>query len=72
MNGHTYFEQSIYISYFFVSILLSKGSNVYFVGMMGSGKTTVTKGLANLLPSYSFLDTDAIFEEVRTMAVAIL
>ncbi len=40
---------------------------MYFVGMMCSGKTTAAKGLANLLPSYSFLDTDAVVEEVGMM-----
>ncbi len=52
----------LFFCYFFL-----KGSNVYFVGMMGSGKTTAAKGLANLLHSYSFLDTDAVVEEVRIM-----
>eukprot|EP01084_Bolivina_argentea_P024968 46470_1 len=47
-----------------------KGSNVYFVGMMGSGKTTAAKGLANLLHSYSFLDTDAVIEELVKMPLS--
>lgn len=38
-----------------------RGLNVYLIGMMGSGKTTVGELLAQKL-HYRFLDTDAIIE----------
>lgn len=40
-----------------------KGLNVYLIGMMGSGKTTVGKLLAKRL-QYRFLDTDCLIENV--------
>mmetsp|Transcript_4894 Transcript_4894/g.9706 ORF Transcript_4894/g.9706 Transcript_4894/m.9706 type:complete len:308 (-) Transcript_4894:857-1780(-) len=39
-----------------------QGSNLYFVGMMGSGKTAVGSIVAKRMGSYSFLDTDSIIE----------
>ncbi len=42
---------------------LLKGLNVYLVGMMGSGKTTVGKLLAEKL-NYRFLDTDILIETI--------
>ena len=47
-----------------------KGTNLYFVGMMGTGKTSVAKGLAELLGKYSFIDTDAIIEKVCHIVIA--
>ncbi|MBI1243066.1 shikimate kinase [Umezakia ovalisporum] len=41
---------------------LLKGVNLYLIGMMGAGKTTVGKLLANHL-SYKFLDTDDIITQ---------
>ena len=41
---------------------LLKGVNVYLVGMMGSGKTTVGSLIATEL-GYRFLDTDAVIEQ---------
>jgi hypothetical protein len=38
------------------------GTNIYIVGMMGTGKTTVGRLLAYCL-SYCFFDTDAIIQE---------
>lgn len=38
-----------------------KKTNLYIVGMMGAGKTTIGKKLANRL-GYKFLDTDALIE----------
>ncbi len=45
------------------------GANLYLVGMMGVGKTTVGKVLAREL-GYGFCDTDAIIEEVTGCAIA--
>lgn len=42
---------------------LLQGLNIYLVGMMGSGKTTVGKHLAQTL-SYSFIDTDLTVEAI--------
>ena len=42
---------------------LLKGLNVYLVGMMGSGKTTVGKLLAEQL-NYRFFDTDILIETI--------
>ncbi|MEO0768071.1 MAG: shikimate kinase [Cyanobacteria bacterium J06649_4] len=39
-----------------------KKTNVYLVGMMGAGKTTIGRKLANRL-GYRFLDTDALIEQ---------
>lgn len=39
-----------------------KGSSVYLVGMMGSGKSSVGNILAKRMGTYSFLDTDNIIE----------
>ncbi|MGC9504066.1 shikimate kinase [Baaleninema sp.] len=39
-----------------------QGLNIYLVGMMGAGKTTVGQHLAHRL-GYRFLDTDAIIEQ---------
>ena len=41
---------------------LLKGVNLYLVGMMGSGKTTVGSLIATEL-GYRFLDTDAVIEQ---------
>lgn len=38
-----------------------KKTNLYIVGMMGAGKTTIGRKLANRL-GYKFLDTDALIE----------
>ena len=42
---------------------LLRGVNVYLIGMMGSGKTTVGQLLARKL-SYRFFDTDVLLENV--------
>uniref|UniRef100_A0A7R9UH62 Shikimate kinase n=1 Tax=Pinguiococcus pyrenoidosus TaxID=172671 RepID=A0A7R9UH62_9STRA len=38
------------------------GTSIYFVGMMGTGKSTTGRELAKKLPGYSFLDTDTVIE----------
>jgi shikimate kinase len=40
-----------------------KGINVFLIGMMGAGKTTVGRLLADKL-GYRFVDTDALIERV--------
>ena len=42
---------------------LLKGVNVYLIGMMGSGKSTIGKILAHKL-NYRFFDTDVLIEKV--------
>lgn len=42
---------------------LLKGINVFLIGMMGAGKTTVGQQLAHQL-GYGFLDTDAVIEQL--------
>eukprot|EP00798_Chlamydomonas_sp_ICE-L_P021118 gene21118-28009_t len=41
-----------------------KGCSIYLVGMMGSGKTTLGKMLANTL-NYNFFDTDFLIEKAH-------
>jgi shikimate kinase len=44
------------------------GLNIYLIGMMGSGKTTVGQLLASHL-EYRFLDTDALIEKVAGQSI---
>lgn len=46
-----------------------KKTNVYLVGMMGAGKTTVGRKLANRL-GYGFLDTDKLIEQALGKSVS--
>ena len=46
-----------------------RGTNVYFVGMMGSGKSTVGQLFAKNL-GYRYLDTDEIAEHMISMPIA--
>ncbi|KAL7548300.1 hypothetical protein ACHAWF_011588 [Thalassiosira exigua] len=46
-----------------------RGCNVYFVGMMGSGKSAVGDALARRMGTYNFLDTDAILERATGMTI---
>ncbi len=46
-----------------------KGANLYLIGMMGAGKTTVGKRLAQEL-GYRFFDTDSVIEQVSQQSVA--
>lgn len=47
---------------------LLQGLNVYLIGMMGSGKTTVGEILARQL-NYRFFDTDVLIEEVAAQTI---
>lgn len=47
---------------------LLKGVNLYLVGMMGAGKTTVGQELARKL-SYGFVDTDAVIAQVTKKSI---
>ncbi|MBD3882350.1 shikimate kinase [Phormidium tenue FACHB-886] len=48
---------------------LPQGINLYLIGMMGSGKTTVGQQLAAKL-GYRFFDTDAVVEQVAKQTVS--
>ncbi|PSB33748.1 shikimate kinase [Stenomitos frigidus ULC18] len=45
-----------------------KGTNLYLIGMMGAGKTTVGQRLAAEL-DYRFFDTDAVIEQVTGLPI---
>lgn len=45
-----------------------KGANIYLVGMMGSGKSTVGKHLARLL-HYRFIDTDEVIVQANGKSI---
>ena len=47
---------------------LLKGVNLYLIGMMGAGKTTVGRELATQL-RYGFVDTDAVIEQVAEQSI---
>lgn len=47
---------------------LLRGLNIYLIGMMGAGKTTVGKLLAEKL-QYRFIDTDNIIETVSQKSI---
>lgn len=47
---------------------LLKGVNLYLVGMMGCGKTTIGSLIATEL-GYGFLDTDAVIEQVTKHSI---
>jgi len=46
-----------------------QGSNLYFVGMMGSGKSAVGDSVARRMGTYNFLDTDTIIEKATGMSI---
>jgi shikimate kinase len=48
---------------------LPRGINLYLIGMMGSGKTTVGNQLAVQM-DYRFFDTDAVVEQATRQTVA--
>jgi shikimate kinase len=45
------------------------GANIYFIGMMGSGKTAVGDIVARRMGNYNFLDTDTIIERATRMTI---
>lgn len=45
------------------------GSNLYFVGMMGSGKSTIGNVVARRMGTYNFLDTDDIIEKATGLSI---
>lgn len=47
-----------------------QGSNLYLIGMMGSGKSSVGDTLARRMGSYKFLDTDDIIEKATKMSIS--
>lgn len=46
-----------------------RGCNLYFVGMMGSGKSAVGDALARRMGTFNFLDTDVIIERATGMTI---
>lgn len=48
---------------------LLRGLNLYLIGMMGSGKSTVGKVLADQL-GYRFFDTDTLVEQIAKQSVS--
>ena len=46
-----------------------KKTNIYLIGMMGAGKTTIGKKLANRL-KYRFIDTDALIEQTAGKSIS--
>lgn len=45
------------------------GSNLYFIGMMGSGKSAIGNAVARRMGTYNFLDTDEIIEKATNMSI---
>ncbi len=48
---------------------LLQGLNIYLIGMMGSGKTTISKHLARSL-DYRFIDTDQTIEAIAKKPIS--
>ncbi|WP_233744724.1 shikimate kinase [Leptodesmis sichuanensis] len=46
-----------------------KGTNIYLIGMMGTGKTTIGREIAHQL-GYQFFDTDAVIEQATRQTIA--
>jgi len=46
-----------------------QGTNLYFVGMMGSGKSAVGDVVARRMGTYNFLDTDDIIEKATKLTI---
>jgi shikimate kinase len=52
-----------------LTVELLRGTNLYLVGMMGVGKTTVGRILAREL-KYHFFDTDSVIAQVANQSIA--
>eukprot|EP00980_Cylindrotheca_fusiformis_P014203 scaffold3736_cov103-Cylindrotheca_fusiformis.AAC.5 len=46
-----------------------KGTNLYLIGMMGSGKSSVGDAVARRMGTYNFLDTDVIIEKATGVTI---
>ncbi len=46
-----------------------QGANIYLIGMMGAGKSTVGHLLAQRLPRYHFFDTDAVITQATGFSI---
>jgi len=46
-----------------------QGTNLYFIGMMGSGKSAVGDVVARRMGTYNFLDTDQIIEKATSLKI---
>eukprot|EP00554_Chaetoceros_debilis_P001763 CAMPEP_0194086024 /NCGR_PEP_ID=MMETSP0149-20130528/19652_1 /TAXON_ID=122233 /ORGANISM="Chaetoceros debilis, Strain MM31A-1" /LENGTH=246 /DNA_ID=CAMNT_0038769027 /DNA_START=153 /DNA_END=893 /DNA_ORIENTATION=- len=46
-----------------------QGTNLYFIGMMGSGKSAIGDVIARRMGNYNFLDTDTIIEKAADMTI---
>jgi len=46
-----------------------QGTNLYFIGMMGSGKSAIGDIIARRMGTYNFLDTDTIIEKAADMTI---
>ncbi|KAL3777779.1 hypothetical protein HJC23_008896 [Cyclotella cryptica] len=46
-----------------------RGCNIYFIGMMGCGKSAVGDAIARRMGTYNFLDTDIILERAAGMTI---
>ncbi|GAB5539764.1 MAG: shikimate kinase [Salibacteraceae bacterium] len=57
------------ISIIFGGIMNQKPKKIFILGMMGVGKTTIAKRLANHL-GWTFYDTDQMIEEMENMSVS--
>ena len=47
-----------------------QGANIYLIGMMGVGKSTVGHLLAQRLPRYHFFDTDAVITQATGSSIS--
>ena len=51
------------------TIDLLRGTNLYLVGMMGAGKSTIGQAMAHLL-GYRFFDTDTVIEQATHQTIS--
>ena len=50
---------------------MKKENNIFLVGLMGSGKTTIGKIIAKKL-NYKFIDSDSLIEEKTGVRVPLI